>query len=280
MIYESNKLKLEEVGTVLLSPAGDCLICKDLRMDGATMYTVLRVPDHEIVRMLISVFEEIGMENSCLVDSFVAEGSHIFVFPYRKERPLDQFYMGDAMPLERCEDICINVILACMTSGLPWPVLYLILDQWKINLNKDDSVFLSYTMDLTGLDPLKKERDCTVACARIILQLLEGQTSQKADSYILLKKKIGNQSYNKFTELYRDIRIAAVPKGRMGIFFRIRHWFSARSDTFFGILFWICLILAIIALAMLATNLLTGDVPWLRMFINNFKRIGTESLLQ
>ena len=209
MIYESNKLKLEEVGTVLLSPAGDCLICKDLRMDGATMYTVLRVPDHEIVRMLISVFEEIGMENSCLVDSFVAEGAHIFVFPYRKERPLDQFYMGDAMPLERCEDICINVILACMTSGLPWPVLYLILDQWKINLNKDDSVFLSYTMDLTGLDPLKKERDCTVACARIILQLLEGQTSQKADSYILLKKKIGNQSYNKFTELYRDIRIAA-----------------------------------------------------------------------
>ena len=43
-------------------------------------------------------------------------------------------------------------------------------------------------------------------------------------------------------------------------------------------LFWVSLILVIIALAMLFSNLVLGDIPWLRLFINSFKRIGTESL--
>ncbi|MBR3524772.1 MAG: hypothetical protein IKO11_02900 [Lachnospiraceae bacterium] len=280
MIFESDKLKLEEVGTVYLSAACDCLICRDLNMGGSTMYTVLRVSDHEIVKKLISIFDENRGSEKVLVESFSTDGVHIFVFPYRRERALDEFYMGDTMPLTRCEDICINLILACMTSGLPWPYLYLVLEQHKLNINRDDSIFLNYGVELKDLDPEKKEKDCVVACARVLLKLLESKADQKADSYTLLSKKIGNQSYNKFTELYRDVRIAAVSKGKQGILTRIRRWLAARKDRFLGLIFWLSLILVIIALAMLLSNLVLGDIPWLRLFVNNFKNIGTESLLQ
>ncbi|MCR5033158.1 MAG: hypothetical protein K6A92_09870, partial [Lachnospiraceae bacterium] len=104
--------------------------------------------------------------------------------------------------------------------------------------------------------------------------------SLKADSYLLLQKKIASRSYSKFTELYRDVRISATPKGRKGILSRIKTWFTVNKDRLFGVLFWFCLILVVIAAFMFLTNAFLGDVPWLRFFINNFKRIGTESLLQ
>jgi len=280
MIFESSKLKLEEVGVIHLSPGGDCLICKDLNSGGNVMYTVFRVLDHDLVRLVISLFENLGAEESALVDSFATENCHIFVFPYRKERPLQDFYMGDTMSLEKCEDICMNVILACMTSGLPWPFLYCILDQELLNLNKDDSVFFSYGVRLKSLSTDIREKDCVVACAGILMRLLESKAAVKADSYMLLQKKIASRSYSKFTELYRDVRMAATPAGKVGPIARFKIWFSIHKDRVFGILFWICLILVIVALAMLVTNAAFGDVPWLRIFINNFKWIGTESLLQ
>ncbi len=280
MIYESSKLKLEEVGVEHISPGGRCLICKDLNVTGNTLYTVFCISDHELVKTLISLFERQGAPDPVLIDSFVSDNDHVFVFPYRKERPLKDFYMGEVMPLTRCEDVCINVILACMTSGLPWAVLSLILEQKLLNLNKDDSVYLSYGVRLDKLDPNVREKDCAVLCAGILMDLLESKANYKADSYLLLQKKIASRSYSKFTELYRDIRIAATPKRKPGILSRIRIWFSYNKDRLFGILFWISLILVIVALAMLVTNALFGDVPWLRFLFNNFKRIGTESLLQ
>ncbi|MCR5278232.1 MAG: hypothetical protein K6E19_02215 [Lachnospiraceae bacterium] len=280
MIYESSKLKLEEVGVVHLSPVGRCLICRDLNVDGNVLYTVFCISDHEVVRTLISLFEKQGTADTVLVDSFVSENDHIFVFPYRKERRLDEFYMGDSLTLERCEDICINVILSCMTSGLPWAVLSLVLEQGLLNLNKDDSVYLSYGVKLDRLNPETKEKDCVVLCAAILMEILESKASLKADSYLLLQKKINSRSYSKFTELYRDIRIAATPGRKPGLLSQIRFWFEINKDRLFGFLFWISLILAIVALAMLVSSAVFGDVPWLRFFINNFKRIGTESLLQ
>ena len=277
---QSEKMRLEEVGTVYSQKDFECVICRDAGVDGEVFYTVLRVTNHELVRDLLSLYESADLKNDVLLESASAEGAHVFVYPYAQERPLSEFYMPDTLTLSECEDICINVIMACMTSGLPWPLLYLVLDQNLIHLNKDGSVYFSYTMDLTGVDINIRERDCATRCAMVLMELLEDKSSQKAISYTLLKKKTENRSYNKLTELYQDIRIAAAPKSKGGILYRIRRWFSARSDLLFGILFWVSLILAIIALVMLLTNMVFGDIPWLRLFINNFERIGTESLKQ
>lgn len=61
---------------------------------------------------------------------------------------------------------------------------------------------------------------------------------------------------------------------------RIRVWFARRQDVLFRILLCICLILGGLALVSLISQLLFGDIPWLRILFNGFKTIGTESLLR
>ena len=71
-----------------------------------------------------------------------------------------------------------------------------------------------------------------------------------------------------------------MPMERYGILVRIKSFFSRNADLLFGILFWVCVILGIVALILLLSHVVWGDVPIFRLFINNFKNIGTESLQQ
>ena len=126
----------------------------------------------------------------------------------------------------------------------------------------------------------RTERDCTVKCARILRALLATKADQKNISYELISRKSDNNSYSSFTELYRDLRIAAMPVEKRGLLVRIKSFFHRNADLLFGILFWVCLILGIVALILLLSHVVWGNVPIIRWFINTFKIIGTESMLQ
>lgn len=281
MIYESPTMRLKCIQVVKRGTINDILICQDLNEVGGSLYTLLAVKDHKTARTFLEIFEKAEQqENSFFVESFSVEGEFFIVFPYTQERPLARFYSGGSLKLTECEEICINVILTCISSGLPYPILYLILEQRQLHLARDHSVYFGYQLELSELDASKTERDCTVQCARILLELLEPKASQKAVSYQLLQKKVAKRSYQKFTELYKDIRIAAAPKRRRGIVAALRGVFARNRDRLFHILLWVCVILILLVGAAFLTQAVLGDVPWLRFFINSFKTIGTESLLQ
>ena len=171
-------------------------------------------------------------------------------------------------------------ILACISAEIPYPILYLILRQKQLHLAKNHNVYLGFAINLEELDEKMTERDCAVQCAKILRELLEPKASQKAISFQLLDKKISKKSYHKFTELYKDIRIAAAPRQRNSISGRFRAWFMRNRDQIFRIMLRICILLVILVLATFVTQAIFGDIPWLRLFINGFKKIGTESLLQ
>lgn len=200
------------------------------------------------------------------------------VFAYQQERPLKDFYMGESYTLAECENVCISVIMACITSNLPYPVLYLILEQGQLHLAKDHTVCLGHQIDLEELDPARTERDCVVQCASILRDLLRPKSSQKAFSYRLLEKKIARKSYRKLTELYKDIRITAAPGKKKGIRKRIAGWFRRNQDGMFRFLLYLCAVLAFFVIVSLLTQLIVGDIPWLRLFFNGFETIGTETL--
>jgi hypothetical protein len=96
----------------------------------------------------------------------------------------------------------------------------------------------------------------------------------------LLEKKISRKSYDRFTELYKDIRITAVPGQKKGIRKRVKSWYTGRQEGLFHVLLIVCLIVAVLALISLISQLLFGEIPWLRILFNGFKTIGTESLVQ
>ena len=281
MIYESENAKYEVLSTVLSTEDFDVLICDDLSGEKRSKYTVFLVRSHELIKRLLVMFDVNATpdgSNGVMIESFSTGKDHFFVFPYRQERALDSFFVGEGMGINQCESICCNVILACITSGIPYPLLYLVLKHRMVNISRDDSIYFSYNVDLSELDEKIGERECVVCCAEILTNLLEKASFEKAISYQILVKKSANKSYTQFIELYRDVRIASAPEGKIGLLKRIKKFFSRHSDLFFRILFVMCTIVAIVALVMLVSNLFFGDQPWLRIFYNNFKVIGTQSL--
>lgn len=281
MIYQSQKMRLKTIRVIEQTPVNDILICQDQNAAEEGLYTVLAVHDHEIVKKILTVYgqSEYEMKSSC-IDSFSDQGVFLLVYPYYRERSLERFYMGTTYTLSECEDVCINTILTCISAELPYPLLYLILEQKQLQLARNHNVYLEYMINLETLDPEITERDCVVQCAKILRELLEPKAAQKAVSYQLLDKKIAKKSYHRFTELYKDVRIAAVSKNKNGLLGRLRAWFLRNRDRLFKILLWVSVILLLLVVVSFVTQAIFGDIPWLRLFFNGFKKIGTESLLQ
>lgn len=281
MIYQSQKMRLKTIRVIEQTPVNDILICQDQNAAEEGLYTVLAVHDHEIVKKILTVYgqSEYEMKSSC-IDSFSDQGVFLLVYPYYRERSLERFYMGTTYTLSECEDVCINTILTCISAELPYPLLYLILEQKQLQLARNHNVYLEYMINLETLNPEITERDCVVQCAKILRELLEPKAAQKAVSYQLLDKKIAKKSYHRFTELYKDVRIAAVSKNKNGLLGRLRAWFLRNRDRLFKILLWVSVILLLLVVVSFVTQAIFGDIPWLRLFFNGFKKIGTESLLQ
>ena len=282
MTFTSRDTSYIVTSTILRSAVNDCYTARLEDGNGGREFTLIVVNDHDTVKSMMEIESKnrVASTEGVLIETFTSGQSFVMVFPFRQDRPLNRFFVGEAYTLERCEDICTNLLLTCISCGLPFPFLYLILEQELINLSRDDSIFFSYSVDLSSLDTTKTEKDCAVKCADIMLAVLETKSDVKNVSYELLSKKSANSSYSRFTELYRDLRIAATPVKKRKILVRVRSFFYRNADRLFGILFWIALILGIVALILLLTHLVWGDVPFLRIFFNSFKNIGTESLQQ
>ncbi len=290
MKFDSPKGTYEVVGTLLSGKVNSCYVSRMEGQNPNILYTMIGIHEHETVLMLMEILKEWNTDDfslpnnpdneTVIQDSFSNGNDYILVFPHRTGRPVSDFYVGEAYELEECEEVCFNVLLTCITAGVPYPLLYLLLEQGKLNIARDKSIYLSYDIDLSSLDKTKMERDCATKCADILLELLESKANEKSIVYELLTKKVENKSYSFFTEIYRDLRIATAPEKKMNILKRIKSFFVRNADTLFGILFWVCLFLAIAALLMLISHLVVGDIPFLRLFFNSFKKIGTESLTQ
>ena len=281
MIYEFDKMRLMTVSTKRIGEVNDCYICRDLASSGGILYTVIVVHDHQVVRQLLEMFKMSDRNGEdVLIAEFACGEEEILVFPYHKERPLSQFYSGETMPLNECEEVCINTLLACISCNLPYPILYLLLTGDQLHLTNDRSVYFGYEMDMSKLDSEIGESECTGVRAKLLLKLLEPKAGQKATSYYLLSKKTANGSYDRFTDLYRDVTIAAVSTEKLTLLVRFRLWFKRNTDRILGILFWISVILALFALSILISRLFLGGNSWFRLMYNTFKQIGTESLLQ
>ena len=274
-------MKLQCVRIVKKSETNDIVICEDLSTAARNLYTLLVIKEHQTARTYLEIFEHAHLSaQDSYIDSFSEQGAFCMVFAYKQERPLRDFYMGESYTMTECENICIHVIMACITSNLPYPILYLILEQGQLHLSKDHSVYLGYQIDLKDLDSEKNERDCAVACASILRELLKPKASQKAFSYRLLEKKISRKSYGQLTELYKDIRITAAPGQKRGLRKQIAGWFLRNQDGLFRVLLSLCVVLTVLVVLSLLSQLIFGDIPWLRLLFNGFKTIGTESLMQ
>jgi hypothetical protein len=277
MIYEIGNMSLNCIREVFRCEADNVSICQDINAAADTCYTLVTVKDHGLAKELIESFEAEGKQ-------FLATAPHpdgfLILFPYKPERRLSQFYMGSLFSNEECEKICVNLVMECMRADIPYPLLYLILDQDQIDLGKDCSISFGYGLDLSAYDSSIGERECANKCAEIVFGLIESKSEAKAMSYELMKRKVPKNVYIHFAEIFRDIKVTTEAEVKVGIVKRARAFLSRNLGRFFKLFIILCGIPVVVVLLMLLTQLLVGDISFFRLFKNPFKEIGTESMLQ
>lgn len=280
MVYRSEHLMLHSVMDVFRGEINDVMICEEISGNRENYYTLITVKDHEIVKKLLRIMENSTQSMDCCVEMFAGNNCYCMVFPYIKERKLEDFYMAKAIPLALCEDICLNLILQCISSTLPYPLLELVLKQRQIHLLKDNSVVLGYGLDLSELNEKSGQKECVMQCAILIRELLQEKITKKNVSYQLLLKKIPKQSYHDFRELYKDIRLSKTNIKKQGIRNKIKNIWYRNQETAFRILLFFSVVMLILVGLMFLSNVIWGEIPFLRVFYNTFKEIGTESLIK
>ena len=279
MVYQIGDMTLQTTQEVFRGKVNDVIVCQDIASSGKVYYTVLIVRDKEIAKKLMELFHgERG--NNKFVTDYTWKDTYMMVFDYVRERPLDKFFSSEILSLQACEQMGLNLTVECLAGGIPYPLLFLQLKQGQIHISRDRSIYLGYCVDLEEFTDKVIEKDCATLCAKIVFGYIETWKSGKATSYKLLEKKLWKGGYQRFTDFYKDLKMASQPLKKEGIIAKFKKFSRHNQDRIFRMVMFICIVLGIFALAMIVSQLIFSDVPFLRMFINPFKQIGTESLLQ
>lgn len=273
MIYQSAKMSLNCIRDVLHGEVNDVYICEDVKSGLENYYTLWVVHDTEIARQILDF-------SDFYIEAFAHDDDLCVVLDYVEERNIGKFYTKRAVSYNECETVCMNLVLKCVSTKIPYPILLLILKQLQINFSKDKKITFSYLLDLEKIDFAIGEQECALQCAKILLELLDSKKKQNMFSYSLLELKISKRGYNSFMELYTDIRLSATSKQNENLFDRIRNWFEAKKDIIFKVLLIAGIVFGIVALVVFVSSILWGDVLIYRFFINNFKQIGTINLVK
>ena len=287
MVYYAQGMELEVVSQLFRGSVNDVMVCRDRLSASGALYTLLAVHDRECARKMLAVMENSRRteESPCLL-RFSQNEMLLFLFPYREERKISAFAQGQMTSPAVGESICINLVMECLSCGLPWPLLYLVLEQDCVQIAKDNTVYFTMVLDLKELEPDREERGCAARCAQLLLELLVGpaaggrRSRRKLKSFELLQKKSQKNSYSGFAELYQDIKLTALPPAKMSLQSRLGQAWRSNRDRLFHVLLALCILLAAAAAVMLVSQLIFGDVPLLRLFHHTFDVIGTENLHQ
>lgn len=282
MIYNAGDKKLNCIRKVLENEVNEVWIVQDTKpAGGGEYYTLIAVKDHETAKLLMKIREDgirEGRKSGGLMP--VCREEFCLVYSYKKERPLHQFYGSEPRLGRECEQVCISLLVECISSGEAWPILYLILSQQQIHIEKDLSVFFGYQLDLTKLDPGKGERDCVVKCAQIVLDLMRATPQmEKTIGRNLIRKKLMKDGYPHFADLLRDIHMDAGSWEKVKLKERVRDYVQMKKGTIVRVLLIVSVLLGVIAFVMIVSQMIFGDIPFLRIFTSTFERIGQESLL-
>ena len=285
MVYHADGMELEVIWEAFRGSVNDVSVCRNRNSSAGTCYTLLSIHDRSCIKTVLDLLDrsDRNTEDACLL-RFSHNEQLCFLFEYRPERHFSAFAHGQMRSPGVGEEICVNLVMECLSYPLPWPLLYLVLTQDNIHIAKDNGIYFTPLLDLSMLNPAFGEDACVSCCARILLEFLSGAPAggrpsrKKLKSFELIRKKSEKHAYSGFPELYRDIKVTALPPVKAGFWARLRGFWARNKDTLFRIFLVLCILTVVLAVIVLISQLIFGDVPLFRLFQNSFDVIGTENL--
>lgn len=281
MLLNTGKKQYKIIREVLKGGVNEVYVCQNQDESAAPYKTVWLVRDRRIAKELMGKLD--GVCEECFMHSEAAG----FVFSYDGERPLGRFYLNAVQNNPAAGPrVWLELVVRCMTSGLPPAVLNVILRQRQIHIGADGGIWFGCFLDLSEYDADAEEKENVALCAACIMELVESGLVLKTDSaknvrvMKLIQKKLDRKKYQEFMQLYSDIKLMtreSTPRNSRG---RLKTLAASRQDLIYRVLAVLCIALVCIVIFMLVGYLLFGEYSFWKLFHDPLERIGTESLLQ
>lgn len=168
MLLNTAKKQYRVVREVLNGETNSVYVCQEQNASTAPYKTIWLVKNRRIARELM------GSPGNMCEECFMHNENAGFVFGYEGERLLDRFYQStiqsEAVPESR---VWLELVVRCMTSGLPPAMLNMILKQKQIHIGADGGIWFGYFLDLSEYDGQAGEKENVALCAAYIIQLIE-----------------------------------------------------------------------------------------------------------
>lgn len=281
MLLNTGKKQYKVIREVLKGEVNDVYVCQDQNEPAAPYRTVWIVRNRQVARELMGKLS--GVCEECFMHNEEAG----FVFAYDGERPLGRFYLTAVQNnVAAGPRIWLELVVRCMTSGLPPSVLNVVLRQRQIHIGADGSIWFGCFLDLSEYDAQAGEKENVALCAACVMDMVEsglviGKKAAKSVRVIkLIQKKLERKKYQEFMQLYSDIKLMtreSEPKTRKG---RLKIFATSRQDAIYRVLAAVCIMLVCVVMLMLVGHLFFGEYSFWKLFHDPLERIGTESLLQ
>lgn len=282
MEYYSGKNHFKRIGEIISNQTNEVCICEETGRQPALYRLLWIIKDRMLARTLLEVFHEKN-ETPLYLETFSLRENTVFVFPYHREHSVFRFWGGELLTQKEQEKIWRELVETCMTSDIPYAVLFQILRQRRLQIGSRGEVDFSYALDLRNFDAERGEADCANMCGEIILELMEMSKASDTKLKCVLQNKCQEEGYHSFIELFQDIKENAKAfKKRNGeeVSKKAAQIIKDHKGKAIKLLVVLCLILVVIALLLLASQFIYGEIPVLRLFENSFQTIGTENLVQ
>lgn len=282
MLLNTEKTQYRIVREVLIGEVNDVYVCQNKNESAAPYKTVWLVKERRIAKELMGTLDGVCEER------FMHNEAAGFVFAYGGERPLGRFYLNAVQSdAASASKIWLELVVRCMTSGLPPSVLNVLLKQRQIHIGADGDIWLGCFPDLSEYDPQAGEKENVALCAACIMELIEsGLAAKTADAaknirvMKLIQKKLDRNEYQEFMQLYSDLRLMTRRSGERSRKEWLKDIAASRQDTIYRVLAAVCIVLVCVVILMLAGHLLFGEFSFWKLFHKPLEQIGTESLLQ
>lgn len=281
MLLNTAKKQYRVVREVLSGETNDVYVCQEQDVSTAPYKIIWLVKNRWIARELM------GSPGDMCEECFMHNENAGFVFGYGGERLLDRFYQSTIQSEAVSESrVWLQLVVRCMTSGLPPAVLNMILKQKQIHIGADGDIWFGYFLDLSEYDGQAGEKENVTLCAAYITQLIEYGLAIKADAaksihvMNLIQKKLVRKKYREFIQLYSDLKLMTRERSSGNQKGRLKAVVASRQDLIYRILALCCIVLVCIVILMVAGHLLFGEFSFWKLLRGPLDQVGTESLLQ
>lgn len=277
MVFETGSMHLRSVWEVLRGQVNDVVVCQETGEIQGSYHTVWVVKDHRVAKEVLTMMSEPG---GICYESFTRGQNLCFLLPYDAERQLRRFYTVTAVSFTERSAIWRNYVEACLSAKIPYPLLYLIMEQEQVHVRLDGSIYFNYGIDLAKLDNSKQEAACAAVCAEELLELFAKEQDKNFFGYELISSKLEKSQCNDFIQLYQDVKLVIHTPRKIPLFKTLQKKARGRRDIIYRILLCGSFILLAAVIMMVVSQIIYGEIPLFRLFQPLFRTIGTESLLQ